>query len=242
MSKYHKKFVSDFSDFFSEINDPQDQAIYQVQAREYDVNYTELVEHLAQDAQILELGCGFGFLCRWLVANGFTNLSGVDLCQGQLDVAVRFLPESVKLKNQDATSFVNEHPETYDLIFAIDILEHLPTKDELMELVDGIFAALKPGGVFIARLPNMANILGPYLLYKDFTHYHGFTSESLIQILHVAGFSEPGIMRLNPSDLSQRARLILENLMHRIIFRITGRGAERHFQKFLVCRGTKPKK
>jgi SAM-dependent methyltransferase len=74
-----------------------------------------------------------------------------------------------------------------DLAIATDFLEHL-TKREVIEALDRIKRALRPGGAVIFRVPNAASPFGGSLRYADFTHETAFTPQSLRQLGAVASF------------------------------------------------------
>ena len=78
--------------------------------------------------------------------------------------------------------------EEFDVVTANDFLEHL-TVDEVLEALDTVFASLKPGGIFIARTPNLASPFGGGYRYGDMTHETSFTARSLRQLGNTAGFT-----------------------------------------------------
>jgi SAM-dependent methyltransferase len=89
-----------------------------------------------------------------------------------------------------------EAPDRYDAVIAKDLLEHLP-RDAVLPLIRGLHHVLKPGGVFIARLPNMANPFSVFLRYDDFTHRLGFTEDSLRQVFSLGGFERARVAVMN---------------------------------------------
>src|SRR5438046_1376740 len=79
-------------------------------------------------ARILDVDCGEGALLSYLNEKGYENLAGFDLS-----------PENVSLSRQLGLSFVEQHDglrivefrpqESYDAIFCLDILEHIPKQE-----------------------------------------------------------------------------------------------------------------
>ena len=47
---------------------------------------------------------------------------------------------------------------------------------------------MKPGGKIFVKTGNMSNPFSLRLRYIDFTHEVGFTEESFVQVLYIAGF------------------------------------------------------
>ncbi|WP_083777061.1 class I SAM-dependent methyltransferase [Desulfohalobium retbaense] len=95
------------------------------------------------DAPILELGCGHGAFIRKMSEYGYTNIQGVDFSSEQVDIAKKFGISNVRQKDlmQELEESANN---TYDLIIAIDVIEHF-NKMELLKLLDKINLVLNEG-------------------------------------------------------------------------------------------------
>ena len=95
---------------------------------------------------ILDLGCGFGWHCRYAVENGATSVTGIDISEKMLERAraINSLPtiryEHVAL--EDAI-FPKAH---FDLVFSSLALHYVKPFDALIR---NIYRWLKPGGNFI---------------------------------------------------------------------------------------------
>ena len=87
----------------------------------------------------------------------------------------------------DMGTFLREHPHSFDVIVARDILEHL-SKEETVDLCGLVRGALKPRGSFIVQTVNAENLLWGRLRHADFTHDVAYTKESMRQLLLVEGF------------------------------------------------------
>lgn len=140
-----------------------------------------------KNAAILDLGCGIGETLQSICSAGYTNLAGVDGSEVQIRRAREVLPATVGLHHRDALDYLTANENRYDLIIAYDIIEHF-TKDEAIELCDAAALALKPGGVFVAKVPNSGCILGAFGRDIDFTHLAGYTEYSLFQLFDATGF------------------------------------------------------
>jgi len=137
----------------------------------------------AQDARILDVGCGYGEFLYFLQRAGYRNTCGIDLDSEHIAVA-RDLGVG-QVHRADAREFLRSG-RGYDFISALDVLEHFP-RHEVIDLVDCARRALKPGGRFLCQVPNLAAFYTS-LFYMDFTHQTPFTASSLKQVLELGGF------------------------------------------------------
>lgn len=101
-------------------------------------------------------------------------------------------------------------PAPHAAITATDVPEHLG-KAEVLETFDQVVAALVPGGIFIARVPNAVSPLGGHIRYGDFTHESSFTVHSVAQLAAASGFVSVSIAECPPlaHGLASAARLAL---------------------------------
>lgn len=153
--------------------------------------------HLPADrrAAILEIGCGSGAFLSFLHGQGYRHLTGVDLSPQQVDLASALgLADVVQ---EDAVSFLRDRPGRFDLICGLDVLEHVP-KPDLLDLLDGVRAALRPGGRFIAQTSNADSPFAGRFRYGDLTHELSFTASSIRQALRAAGFARINVYPLEP--------------------------------------------
>jgi 2-polyprenyl-3-methyl-5-hydroxy-6-metoxy-1,4-benzoquinol methylase len=139
----------------------------------------------ASNAEIVDLGCGSGRLLHFFQERGYTHLQGVDISQAQISLAKQV---STNVAQADVLEFLEGARGRFDLITALDLVEHF-RKPEVLRFLDGCFRALKPGGRLILQTPNAESALGTAYRYDDFTHEIGFTSNSLMRLLALVGFS-----------------------------------------------------
>jgi 2-polyprenyl-3-methyl-5-hydroxy-6-metoxy-1,4-benzoquinol methylase len=194
----------------------------------------ELGSVLPEDrsARIVEIGCGFGHLLRFLAGHGYRDLTGVDL-DPELAAATRDrLRARAEVHCRDATTFLAAHPGEFDLVLAYDILEHFDL-DGALQLARTARAALRPGGRAVFRTPNMANVLGAYSRWLDLTHRIGFTEQSAAQLLRAAGYSDVALVA--PAHCGAHAERAAENRRwHEQLFRLQDRSMPTCFDKNLV--------
>jgi len=137
--------------------------------------------------RLVDLGCGYGRLLFGLKSMGYTSCLGVDGSESQLRVGRQLGLEPLVLS--DLAAFLRQTPdETFDVVTAIDVLEHLQ-RSELIETLDQILRILRPNGRLVLHLPNAEGIFGNRIRYDDLTHEMAFTKTSLRQVLCACGFS-----------------------------------------------------
>ena len=149
-----------------------------------------LVErHVPSDRRItvLDLGCGPGLILHELQQRGYGLLSGVDRSTEQIAAGRAF---GIKgLEEGDLFAYLDGRAaSSFDLVITYDVMEHLDD-GELLQLVDGVHRALKPGGRWIIHVPNGESPFCGRSRYGDLTHERAFTAGSLGQLLRASGFS-----------------------------------------------------
>ncbi len=134
---------------------------------------------------VLDLGCGRGDLVRLLAADGFTT-HGVDISADQVRLAHDQGLRQVRLG--DVHDVLASSPGAWDAVVATDFLEHLD-KATALRTFDGVQGALRPGGLFVARVPNAVSPTGGHIMFADLTHQTWYTQRSIRQLAAVAGFT-----------------------------------------------------
>ncbi len=132
----------------------------------------------------MDLACGNGWLLYFFKQQGYGNLHGVDISPEQVKVARQVAPS---VEQGSLFEYLGGVPARFDLITAIDIIEHLQ-KDEVLAFLDACCRALRPGGRLILQMPNADSPMGLGTRYGDFTHEVMFNSHSLAGVLAVCGF------------------------------------------------------
>jgi SAM-dependent methyltransferase len=95
---------------------------------------------------VVDLGCGFGWFCRWAAEQGARSVTGIDWSERMLARArADTVAASISYERQDLD--VVELPVgRYDLAYSSLTLHYLTDLDHLMSTVA---RALEPGGMFV---------------------------------------------------------------------------------------------
>lgn len=139
---------------------------------------------LPMQGAVVDIGCGQGHLVRLLLSDGF-EAEGVDVSPEQ--VAIARGSGLDRVRQGDYREMLKSRTGQFSAVTATDLLEHL-AKDEVLETFDAVWAALLPGGVFIARVPNAVSPFGGRIRYGDFTHDSWYTARSVRQLAAASGF------------------------------------------------------
>lgn len=133
------------------------------------------------EASCLDLGCGCGELVYLLEKKGMVKTFGVDACEEEIQVAQQFVKGA--LKAGDVFKYLEKQPtESFTFVSALNFLEHFH-KDALLELISQIMTILRPGGSFVAIVPNAISPFGGTTRYWDITHEWAFTPNNFHQLL-----------------------------------------------------------
>ena len=104
------------------------------------------------DKNIIDVGCGGGILAESLAKLG-ANVTGIDMGEEPLNVAkLHALESNVKVDYQKITAEekAEQHPEHYDVVTCMEILEHVPDPASIIQACSKM---VKPGGfVFFSTL------------------------------------------------------------------------------------------
>lgn len=189
---------------------------------------------------ILDVACGEGALLALLREEGYTNLSGFDLSPENVAICHRiglpFVQQANALEKLGA-----EPGRTFGLVFAIDLVEHLP-KDRAAGFIEAARGMLAPGGSLVLQTPNAGSLYGCYNRYYDLSHEFALTEKSAIDLLMLGGFSPEEIEvrpHWNATTWLGRLREFHLSLLHWWIFLGEGSRRPRIPTGNLLIRGTR---
>ena len=112
------------------------QLMYDCLAAQYDLSRMKW--------QVLDLGCGTGLVGE-LFKSSAMNLTGIDLSEKMLEVAAQKGCYDALIQG-DIIPYLLDHPFTYDLILAGDVVVYY---GDLSSLFAAVKSALKQGGLFV---------------------------------------------------------------------------------------------
>lgn len=183
-----KEIFENYSKLQCEQNEPIDLKQKEIFFKKYlELNILPFIDQ-HKNIEILEIGCGKGFLLHALKLKGFTKISGIDLSIEE----VKYARTQFNLDVNQYDFLKKNLTHKYDLIICKAVLEHL-NKTEINAFLYKLKTIIKPGGQIIISVPNMDWFFAIHERYMDYTHEIGFTKGSLLEILKVY-FSEITIL------------------------------------------------
>lgn len=103
--------------------------------------------------KILDIGCGGGILCEPLSRLG-NNVTGIDAASEVINVAKEHAIKSrldIGYENSSVEEFSTKHENEFDIITAMEIVEHVENVDLFMK---SSISCLKRGGIMILSTIN----------------------------------------------------------------------------------------
>jgi len=92
--------------------------------------------------RVLDLGCGYGWFCRWASRSGAASVVGIDVSERMLQRARREPADRIEYRRADLEE-VDVPSALFDLVYS-SLAFHYVTR--LSDLIARIHAALVPGG------------------------------------------------------------------------------------------------
>jgi len=171
--------------------------------------------------RVLEIGCGSGATMAWLRTQRPVTLAvGVELTEGNAAVA-RAAFDEVIAGSIEAPAVVDSLP-TFDLILALDVLEHLV---DPAAVVRRLATRLAPGGAFVVSLPHVGHysVALPLVLKGRWT----YQDEGLLDRTHLRFFdrvSAPALLTENGLTIERLEPVIdTGGLFNVVLFRSSRR-------------------
>ena len=105
------------------------------------------------EQKVLDVGCGGGILCEAMAQRG-ADVTGIDMGEAPLAVGKLHKFESgveVDYQKSTAEDFAQSHPEQFDIVTCLEMLEHVPDPGSV---VRACAAMTKPGGTLFFSTIN----------------------------------------------------------------------------------------
>jgi len=187
--------------------------------RRYFERLESLVPHAKPPAKVLDVGCAAGFLLELAKERGYEPY-GIELSQ----VGAAMAEEAIGADRIYCGRLedVDWPPETFDIVFLCDVLEHIP--DPIAAL--GIVRRLtKPGGILFAVTPNVrsipAKIMGKHWFNIREEHLFYLDERTARQLFDRTGYrlhaTEPAIKVVNAKYLIGQFTAYRHSLMTPLI-------------------------
>lgn len=187
MFNYRKTLYQDYYTTHSGKSGEDAQRVHFEQQKRYFGWEFKSVMPIDKRSKILDIGCGTGSFIAALNDLGYDETYGIDLSPEQVKMASIFGVKNIELA--EAHEYLAKYSETFDVVTALDLIEHL-SKDELIDFMQAVKNALKPGGLVVFRTPNMDAPLASVFAFADFTHEVFLNKNSAFQLLASNGFSD----------------------------------------------------
>lgn len=169
-----------------------------------------------KNISLLDVGCGFGIALYSLNKMGYKNIIGIDSSKQQIEIAKN---NNINAEYTDDTiSWLNNHQEEFEVILALDVIEHIPIKEQI-RFLKAINNSLKKGGMFISTVPNANSIFAARWRYIDWTHHCSFTEHSLEFILLNSGFKKVTIKEIEFNTKPKYSFILRKSVLHWYIFK-----------------------
>jgi 2-polyprenyl-3-methyl-5-hydroxy-6-metoxy-1,4-benzoquinol methylase len=146
--------------------------------------FRRAMKYLKPGMHVCEIGIGEGYLLLLLRSSRLDlKITGVDISEYLIRRLAFLKGLGINLLKHDISKpITGDMLQSFDIIFALDVLEHI---EALEKAIENINRLLKPGGVLIATVPwkeNLADnmVMCPvcYHVFHRWGHYHSFHSLS----------------------------------------------------------------
>jgi 2-polyprenyl-3-methyl-5-hydroxy-6-metoxy-1,4-benzoquinol methylase len=145
--------------------------------------------------RVLDYGAGTGTFTRRLLAlHRFDTVAAADIMPASDD-----MPKEIEWIEQDLNLPLAEHENTFDVVVAAEVIEHL---ENPRFMVRELYSILRPGGIIILTTPNNESwrsfvallVRGHYAFFGDLNypaHITPILRKDFTRIFTEAGFTPP---------------------------------------------------
>jgi len=221
MKKIKEKiYESYFSSHYASLDKKQNEIDYLKKSK----HGKQFIEFLPSnyDIKIIDLGCGTGSLVSGLKNSGYKNVSGIDVSHENIEHGKL---ADLDIEHEEIIDFLDqaiENNKNYDVIFLMDVLEHLDDS-ELFDVVHKVKKVLSTNGIFIIKTINAESLISGMGRYMDITHERSFTSHSMKELMSAFGYQELEILnsKINkPRNIREFIRSLIRKSWYYFIYRV----------------------
>lgn len=131
----NKKIKDSYVNYHDEIIKKRYKSKFKLRSYAHEKELNSIINYIKKKLKIfdnvLDAGCGEGHLCILLKKKGFSNISGIDISEGNIKIAKKINKDSklnINFNLGDAENIQFED-EFFNLVFSTHVLEHLPNID-----------------------------------------------------------------------------------------------------------------
>jgi ubiquinone/menaquinone biosynthesis C-methylase UbiE len=144
---------------------------------------------VAEESTVLDIGAGY---CEFINNIRARRKYAVDLNQDTRTYA----NQDVEVFTSAATDLHFLPHDSVDIVFMSNLLEHMQSKEEVLQVLVEVHRVCKSGGRVLILQPNIRYVGGQY--WDFFDHRIPLSDRSLAEALQIAGFE---IVRIYPRFL-----------------------------------------
>ena len=146
------------------------------------------------DARIVDLGCGFGWFCRWAAEAGASSVLGVDLSENMLARAVADTSDSKVLYERQDLDALQLELGAFDLAYSSLTMHYLT---DLAGLMGAVHRSLVQRGAFVFSVehPIYTAPSTPGFIADDTGHVTWPLDQYLVEGARTTDWLAPGVVK-----------------------------------------------
>lgn len=142
--------------------------------------------YIPADARVLDVGSDVGYFIR--------NVNAAERWATDIRDMSAEMPSEIRFVQSDGLGLESVVPtDHFDVVFMSNYLEHLPSRESVIEQLRVAFQLVRPGGRVVVLQPNVALVGGAYWDFID--HRVALTDKSLTEAAELAGFETEEVVR-----------------------------------------------
>ncbi len=106
-----------------------------------------LKDRISLDSRVLDAGSGDGIMCRELQKNGFTDITGFDISDVNVEATLRYTKKAFRAGCED----IPKQDNSYDAVICNGVIEHVM---EIEKSLSELYRVLKPDGFLYLMTDN----------------------------------------------------------------------------------------